>query len=666
MIQHVRGLAGILALATWVLAVAEVQADERLKDIACRSVHLGYPAPEGVAFSNEITIQQSAVGTYFMVCGWDKGYFGLQELGNGKKLLIFSVWDSEQNDPKAVQEDHRTKLISKDEKVRTGRFGGEGTGGQSFFDYDWKVGTTYRFLVAANVKGQRTEYSGYFFVPESQEWKHLITFSTVTGGKFLSGYYSFIEDFKRDRISATKARQARFANGWVMAKNGDWTSLSKARFTGDSNPVTNINAFVDGDQYALATGGETENNGVKLRELMSLPSGEKRKPPEGLPRIELLASADSREAAQPSSAPLPVAQQLAGLHLLQGPWDEGNVHRESVLFVRSEDGKSSAKLLFDAERVIAVQSADGQRWFEAERDFAVAPDGSGLVLAPHSTIPFLNETDFFVPKGSANSIGHRAGHPETSVLFDNSHYFHDRQIEVSYVPRGAKWDAYRPKFAAERLGRTLAKLKKREALTIAVSGDSISEGFNASEFTKTKPFMPPYPTLVAAQLEQTYGAKVTLHNLAVGGWSSGQGASNIDKVLKCKPDLVLIAYGMNDVGTRNPEAFKANIKSMLSRIQEAAPTTEVILIATMTGNPDWMATPPEMFPVYRDALATLEGPGVVLSDLTAVWQRLLKRKRHFDVTGNGVNHPNDYGHRVYAQAILGLLVDPESNDRKAP
>lgn len=28
------------------------------------------------------------------------------------------------------------------------------------------------------------------------------------------------------------------------------------------------------------------------------------------------------------------------------------------------------------------------------------------------------------------------------------------------------------------------------------------------------------------------------------------------------------------------------------------------------------------------------------------------------MTGNGVNHPCDYGHRLYAQAILALLVDP--------
>ena len=44
------------------------------------------------------------------------------------------------------------------------------------------------------------------------------------------------------------------------------------------------------------------------------------------------------------------------------------------------------------------------------------------------------------------------------------------------------------------------------------------------------------------------------------------------------------------------------------------------VVASMVGNPDWAATPAEMFPRYRDALATLTGPGVALADLTAVWQ----------------------------------------------
>jgi hypothetical protein len=272
-----------VALLSIVLFAPLLRADERLKDIACRSVHLGYPAAEGVAFYNEMTADRSAPGTYFMACGWDKGYFGMQELGNGKKLLIFSVWDSGQNDPKAVAKDKRVKLLHKDDKVRIGRFGGEGSGGQSFFDYEWKIGQTYRFLVTAKASGERTEYAGWFYVPEDKAWKHLVTFSTITGGKPLRGYYSFIEDFKRDRVSATKVRSAHFGNGWVRSKDGKWTPLTKARFTADRNPVTNINAVRDGERFVLMTGGDTTNKDAKLKATIELPEREKRTPPEGLP-----------------------------------------------------------------------------------------------------------------------------------------------------------------------------------------------------------------------------------------------------------------------------------------------------------------------------------------------------------------------------------------------
>lgn len=276
--------AGRIVVGLMILAAfqSSAKADKRLEGIACRSVHLGYPAPEGTAFYNEVTIRESAVGSYFMVCGWNTGYFGLQELGNGKKLLIFSVWDSRQNDPRAVREDLRTKLIYKDEKVRVGRFGGEGTGGQSFYDYDWKIGATHRLMVSSRVDGDRTEYTGWFFVPEAKEWKRLVTFSTVTGGKNLGGYYAFIEDFKRDRVSTTHARRADFANGWVKTTEGEAVPLTKTRFTADSNPVMNINALAEKSRFTLATGGETENNGAKLREMMALSEPGEPTPPEAL------------------------------------------------------------------------------------------------------------------------------------------------------------------------------------------------------------------------------------------------------------------------------------------------------------------------------------------------------------------------------------------------
>jgi len=272
-------------LSFWCLvlsAACVATGDER--QTACRSVHLWYKAPEATAFYNEVIVERSAPGTYFCVCGWDKGYFGIQELGNGKKVVIFSVWDSNQNDKAAVDEEKRVKLLYKDEEVRIGRFGGEGTGGQSFLDYEWKGGEKYRLTVSAKPNGERTEYGGYFYVPEEKAWKHLVTFSTITGGKRLKGFYSFIEDFRRDGISATRPRSAIYGNSCM--KVGDtWQLSTSARFTGDRNPAMNVDADVRDERFWLATGGETKNVGGELGESLSLSKNENRKAPADLPEV---------------------------------------------------------------------------------------------------------------------------------------------------------------------------------------------------------------------------------------------------------------------------------------------------------------------------------------------------------------------------------------------
>jgi hypothetical protein len=49
--------------------------------------------------------------------------------------------------------------------------------------------------------------------------------------------------------------------------------------------------------------------------------------------------------------------------------------------------------------------------------------------------------------------------------------------------------------------------------------------------------------------------------------------------------------------------------------------------------------------------------GVVLADVTSLWSALLTRKSHHDLSGNGINHPKDFAHRLYAETILGLLIE---------
>ena len=66
------------------------------------------------------------------------------------------------------------------------------------------------------------------------------------------------------------------------------------------------------------------------------------------------------------------------------------------------------------------------------------------------------------------------------------------------------------------------------------------------------------------------------------------------------------------------------------------------------------------YAAYRDALHHLELLNVALADVTTPWMELLKQKPFSDLSGNNVNHPNDFGHRLYAQVICQLLPSENS------
>jgi len=247
---------------------------------AARSVHLRYPGEPSTVFYNELTVEESTPNSYFMACGFRQGYFGIQDLGpNRKKVVIFSVWDpGAQNDPRSVPADRQVEMLYHADDVRVRRFGGEGTGGQSFLDYDWKPGQTYRFMVQASIEKQKTAFSAYFFLNETGAWKHLVTFRTTTAGAPLSGYYSFIEDFRRDGKSLHERRRARFGNGWIRKLDGTWQELRDARFTGDPTPVDNIDAGVAATDFYLATGGDIAKH-LELQSALTRPASARRPSP---------------------------------------------------------------------------------------------------------------------------------------------------------------------------------------------------------------------------------------------------------------------------------------------------------------------------------------------------------------------------------------------------
>jgi hypothetical protein len=126
-------------------------------------------------------------------------------------------------------------------------------------DFAWKIGETNRFLVRGKVEGEKTAYSG--FVLQHGKWRKLVTFRVRTGGQPLKGLYSFVEDFRRDYKSAQEIRKAKFGEGWVKTKSGDWVALSRGRFTASGaewEAKDTIDAGLEGNWYFLQTGGATK------------------------------------------------------------------------------------------------------------------------------------------------------------------------------------------------------------------------------------------------------------------------------------------------------------------------------------------------------------------------------------------------------------------------
>lgn len=343
------------------------------------------------------------------------------------------------------------------------------------------------------------------------------------------------------------------------------------------------------------------------------------------------------------------------------PFWRGTEICEPLFFVEPEgSGRPTCKLLFKPTEVLSVRSATHDVTFEPGKDYDVnladgtisVPAGSRIPVTTHEQMYPLMSSD--LPK-----MGRKSGDKKRGIMFAEGPFYHKLQVEVAYRHEPGQWQGPTSKYAGDSLPKTIAKLRDKQPLKIVVFGDSISQGSNASLYTKAPPGCPPYAGLTARSLEKHFGSKVTLTNKAVDGTTSKEGLqlAKDGQVANSEPDLVIIAFGMNDVYfQREAEKYQANIRGMIERIHADAPDAEVILVASMLPNAE-RGIPLTLFPKYREALAELCGPGVALADVTSIWGELLKHKSFYDLTGNGINHPNDFGHRVYAETILGLLID---------
>ena len=205
------------------------------------SVHLRYNTPNSGDdyewFYSEIEVPQGSdtLGSYFMTNGFGEGYMGIQVNSSSERRVLFSVWSPfHTDDPSTIPEEDRIELLAKGQGVTTGQFGNEGSGGQSYYVYDWKPATTYKLLV--NIKPSeevgKSDYSGYFYSPETNEWKLIASFRRPKTTTYVTNQHSFLENFIPS--AGQFERKGLYKNQWLRNTSGQWHGVSEATFTYDA------------------------------------------------------------------------------------------------------------------------------------------------------------------------------------------------------------------------------------------------------------------------------------------------------------------------------------------------------------------------------------------------------------------------------------------------
>lgn len=380
----------------------------------------------------------------------------------------------------------------------------------------------------------------------------------------------------------------------------------------------------------------------------------------------------------------PAAESLFDLdRFTQKFWEGNTVYHDTICFVEQADGSIvSGSLLYTPTKILTVRSGDLQIEYEEGTDYTIS--GNRLVLTKDSRIPVYPRNKYCQPvTGAADDAWLRIDGTDEQLIL--SMELMKYQISVSYTHDGS-WAGVKPTSQMNRLPNTLEKLKNKKNLKIVFYGDSITAGWDASGqdeivtnidtlkpmsvLTSRAPYMPTWAEMVTRKLKNAYGYdNIFKVNKAAGGADSAWGKRNAAALVNPeKPDLVVVAFGMNEVWVSG-SAFRSNVESILDSIHADNPQAEFLLVSCMLPNRDSISYVDNKLKEQEDALLALQSKrtdlAIGVAPVHSMFLSLEKMgKKYPDYSSNNVLHPNDFAIRLYAQTVLESLTP--SADSSAP
>jgi len=223
---------------------------------------------------------------------------------------------------------------------------------------------------------------------------------------------------------------------------------------------------------------------------------------------------------------------------------------------------------------------------------------------------------------------------------------------------------------AKALAGTLAKLRKPgSTVKIAFMGDSITLGAESTQWFREQQYDKDdatYRGRLVYALRQRF-PKAAIEPIAAykGAATIKLATSQIDGILADnKPDLVIVAFGANDVhgpvggAPMTPvDDFAAQLSAITRKSRAAG--AEVMLVATFPLNPWIKCGMAQRQPVYNARMRQVaEEDGAAFADVHSAFGQLAKRGiPPWSALHNWINHPGDLGHGVYADLLLRFFPE---------
>lgn len=335
-------------------------------------------------------------------------------------------------------------------------------------------------------------------------------------------------------------------------------------------------------------------------------------------------------------------------------WDGSIVYNESVLFLENADGTTpDAPLLYCPDEILQVCSSTCDVEYQEGVDYTLT-DGK-LRLLPNSKIPTLSHKIPY-PTEKTEDVWSFDCKDGGLIAVLGNHILHKHQVFVSYRHHD-RWNGFVQSDRTCMLPRTMQMLREGKKVNLMFFGDSITTPADVSgNALHDAPDMASWPELAFEVLHSRYPS-LTYTNTAVGGMASPWGVEVVkEKFSNPVPDIAIIGFGMNDAtgDSIQPLEFAGNICHIMERARTLNPNMEFILISTSVPNPmapHFDKSQREHEPLFLQ----LEHPGVAVMRMTSVHDSLLTRKRFYDMSGNNINHPNDFLSRAYAQTLLRVF-----------